>query len=184
MSLRRTTREFERMMGGECTEITASPLSVPSCSRVVVFSKTKSRCFAVNFNMTTSRIATLAAETRIRMSRTISISCPPLTHVSVQGRTLIYDQSSDNLVDGEPGAADHDKSGDVEVQKHQNKELSILVANAVMHPRAMMVHVHDTCAADRAMMASFGFIHVATLAESLTAWVLSLVSLIQRQIAG
>jgi hypothetical protein len=88
-----------------------------------------------------------------------------------------YDQSRHNFIDGETRTAHHDNRSEVEVEQHENEELSVFVPDAVVYPRTVMIHIHDASTANRAVMASLWLIHIAAITESLTPWILTFVSL-------
>lgn len=71
-------------------------------------------------------------------------------------------------VDFEGGTAGSDEEGGINVEKHQEEVFLIGVANTVIHPRAVVVHVPDAFTADRTVMASLRFGDIASMAELVT----------------
>lgn len=53
-----------------------------------------------------------------------------------------------------------------EVQQEEQEESVVVEAHAVVHPRAVMVHLHDASVADRAVVRAHGLEHAALLAEA------------------
>mmetsp|Transcript_15947 Transcript_15947/g.47884 ORF Transcript_15947/g.47884 Transcript_15947/m.47884 type:complete len:206 (+) Transcript_15947:67-684(+) len=86
---------------------------------------------------------------------------PGSVHV-VQGPRQMH-EAIEELRDGE--ADDHNES-EVHIAQQLDEELPVVEANAVVDPRAVVVHVQDAAIADAAMVGAVGLPDIAHLAVS------------------